>query len=131
MGYEGLAPPGVFPVGEGEARDTCRAADASRPSDGLYRYEARPDHNVSLREMICALANRHKRYSVGMIYLKLRQAGHAVNYKRVERFYQEAKLAGAWRAGRLGAVEVTTAGAPCPSLRPRQHVTLFAEPKNR
>jgi len=27
-----------------------------------------------------------------MIYLKLRQGGHAVNYKRVERLYQQAKL---------------------------------------
>ncbi|MGF6709520.1 excisionase family DNA binding protein [Luteibacter sp. W1I16] len=57
-----------------------------------YRYEPRPDPNVDLREMICALANRHKRYGVGMIYLKLRQAGQMVNYKRVERLYQEANL---------------------------------------
>ena len=34
----------------------------------------------------------HKRYGVGMIHLKLRQAGLLVNYKRVERLYQEAKL---------------------------------------
>jgi hypothetical protein len=53
-------------------------------SASAYRYEPRPDRNVELGEMICALANRHKRYGVGMIYLKLRQAGHAVNYKRVE-----------------------------------------------
>lgn len=61
-------------------------------SASAYRYEPRPDRNVELREMICALANRHKRYGVGMIYLKLRQAGHAVNYKRVERLYQKAGL---------------------------------------
>jgi transposase InsO family protein len=61
-------------------------------SASAYRYEPRPDRNVELREMIGALANRHKRYGVGMIYLKLRQAGHAVNYKRVERLYQEASL---------------------------------------
>nr|WP_240003952.1 IS3 family transposase [Luteibacter sp. 9135] len=61
-------------------------------SASAYRYEPRPDRNVSLREMICALANRHKRYGVGMIYLKLRQAGQMVNYKRVERLYQEANL---------------------------------------
>nr|WP_250879187.1 IS3 family transposase [Luteibacter anthropi] len=61
-------------------------------SASAYRYEPRPDRNVELREMICALANRHKRYGVGMIYLKLRQAGHTVNYKRVERLYQEANL---------------------------------------
>lgn len=61
-------------------------------SESAYRYEPRPDRNVDLREMISVLANRHKRYGVGMIYLKLRQAGHAVNYKRVGRLYQEANL---------------------------------------
>ncbi|MCL1553771.1 hypothetical protein M3O57_19735, partial [Xanthomonas nasturtii] len=30
------------------------------------------------------LAHRHKRYGVGMIYLKLRQEGRLVNYKRVD-----------------------------------------------
>ena len=45
-----------------------------------------------MRERIQALAQRHKRYGVGMIHLKLRQAGVLVNYKRVERLYQEAKL---------------------------------------
>jgi hypothetical protein len=56
------------------------------------RYEPRPDPNVELREMIYALANRYKGYGVGMIYLKLHQAGQMVNYKRVERLYQEANL---------------------------------------
>ena len=48
--------------------------------------------DVPGRERILTLAHRHKRYGVGMIYLKLRQAGVLVNYKRVERLYQEAKL---------------------------------------
>ncbi len=61
-------------------------------SASAYRYETRPDRNVELRQRIVALAHRHKRYGVGMIYLKLRQAGQRVNYKRVERLYQEAKL---------------------------------------
>jgi len=61
-------------------------------SASAYRYETRPDRNIELRESIAALAHRHKRYGVGMIYLKLRQAGQAVNYKRVERLYQEANL---------------------------------------
>ena len=38
------------------------------------RYEPRPDRNVALRAQIVALAPRHRRYGVGMIYLKLRQA---------------------------------------------------------
>lgn len=54
-------------------------------------------HNVDLRQRIVALAQRHKRYGVGKIHLKLRQAGEPVNYKRVERPYQKAKLQVRWR----------------------------------
>ena len=61
-------------------------------SASAYRYAPCPDHNGELRHRIVALAQRHKRYGVGMIHLKLRQAGLLVNYKRVERLYQEAKL---------------------------------------
>ena len=61
-------------------------------SASAYRYETRPDRNAELRQRILALAQRHKRYGVGMIHLKLRQAGLIVNYKRVERLYQEAGL---------------------------------------
>ena len=69
-----------------------RALGVARMSASAFRYQARPDRNVELREQIHALAIRHKRYGVGMIHLKLRQAGWPVNYKRVERLYQEAKL---------------------------------------
>ena len=58
----------------------------------LLKAGGRRDGNVELRERIQALAQRHKRYGVGMIHLKLRQAGMLVNYKRVERLYQEARL---------------------------------------
>ncbi len=61
-------------------------------SASAYRYTPCPDRNVELRHRIVAPAQRHKRYGVGMIHLKLRQAGLLVNYKRVERLYQEAKL---------------------------------------
>jgi transposase InsO family protein len=61
-------------------------------SASAYRYATCPDHNVELRQRIVALAQRHKRYGVRMIHLKLRQAGLPVNYKRVERLYQEARL---------------------------------------
>lgn len=61
-------------------------------SASAYRYPAQPDRNVALRRRIVALAQRHKRYGVGMIYLKLRQEGESVNYKRVERLYQEERL---------------------------------------
>jgi uncharacterized membrane protein len=51
-----------------------------------------PIANVELRERIVALAQRHRRYGVGMIHLKLRQGSEVVNDKRVERLYREAKL---------------------------------------
>ena len=69
-----------------------RALVVVRMSASALRYAPRPDGNVELREHIQALAQRHKRYGVGMIHLKLRQAGMLVNYKRVERLYQEARL---------------------------------------
>lgn len=69
-----------------------RSLAVVRMSASALRYAPRPDRNVELRERILTLAHRHKRYGVGMIYLKLRQAGMLVNYKRVERLYQEAKL---------------------------------------
>ena len=69
-----------------------RALRAARMSASAFRYAPRPDRNTALRAQIVALAHRHKRYGVGMIHLKLRQAGHLVNYKRVERLYQEARL---------------------------------------
>ena len=69
-----------------------RALAVVRMSASAYRYAPQPDRNVELRARILALAQRHKRYGVGMIHLKLKQDGIPVNYKRVERLYQEAKL---------------------------------------
>ncbi|WP_155760664.1 IS3 family transposase [Stenotrophomonas maltophilia] len=69
-----------------------RALTVVRMSASALRYEPRADRNVELREQIAALAHRHRRYGVGMIHLKLRQKGLVVNYKRVERLYQEAGL---------------------------------------
>lgn len=61
-------------------------------SASSLRYEPRPDRNVALRARIVALAQQYRRYGVGMIHLKLRQAGELVNYKRVERLYRLEKL---------------------------------------
>jgi transposase InsO family protein len=61
-------------------------------SASSLRYAPRPDRNGALRARIVALAQRHRRYGVGMIHLKLRQAGELVNYKRVERLYRLEKL---------------------------------------
>jgi putative transposase len=56
------------------------------------RYEPRPDWNMALRARIVALAQRNRRYGVGMIDLKLRQAGELINYKRVEGLFRLDKL---------------------------------------
>lgn len=62
-------------------------------SASAYRYQAQPDRNVALRRRFVELAQRHRRYGVGMIHLKLRQEGsELVNYKRVERLYREERL---------------------------------------
>jgi putative transposase len=61
-------------------------------SASALRYQPRPDRNEALRARIIALAQRHRRYGVEMIYLKLRQSGELVNYKRVERLYTLEKL---------------------------------------
>jgi putative transposase len=61
-------------------------------SASALRYQRRPDRNGLLRERIIALAQRHRRYGPGMIYLKLRQAGELVNHNRIERLYALEKL---------------------------------------
>ena len=69
-----------------------RCLQVVRMSASALRYQPRPDRNQALRQRIIALAQRHRRYGVGMIHLKLRQAGEVVNYKRVERLYGLEKL---------------------------------------
>lgn len=69
-----------------------RCLAIARMSASSLRYRPRPDRNVELRARIVALAQRHRRYGVEMIHLKLRQAGELVNYKRVERLYRLEQL---------------------------------------
>jgi putative transposase len=61
-------------------------------SASSLRYRPRPDRNDVLRARIVALAQRYRRYGVGMIHLKLWQAGEHVNYKRVERLSRLERL---------------------------------------
>jgi len=77
-------------------------------SASALRYAPRADRNVALRQRILALAQRHKRYGVGMIYLKLRQEGMLMNHKRVERLYRDAKL----QVRRRKRNEATRGGTP-------------------
>lgn len=44
-----------------------------RMNASALRYVPRPDRNIELPERIQALAQRYKRYGVGMISLKLQQ----------------------------------------------------------
>ena len=67
-----------------------RALTVGRMSASAFRYVPRPDGNAVVRDRIVALAQRHRRDGAGMIYLKLRQAGHVINHKRVDRLYTEA-----------------------------------------
>ncbi len=69
-----------------------RSLSIAGMSASALRYVPRPDRNGPLRQRIVALAQRHRRYGVGMIHLKLRQAGERVNYKRVERLYRLERL---------------------------------------
>lgn len=78
----------MVPLGLSE-RHALRVIGMSASS---LRYQPAPDRNVELRERILALAHRHRRYGAEMIYLKLRQAGQLINYKRVERLYALLKL---------------------------------------
>ncbi len=70
-------------------RHALRVMDMS-PS--AYRYQPAADRNCALKDKIIALAQHHRRYGAGMIYLKLRQVGEVVNHKRVDRLYSEAGL---------------------------------------
>ena len=54
-------------------------------SASALRYTPAPDRHAVLRARIVALAHRHRRYGVGMIHLKVRQAGEIVNHKRGRR----------------------------------------------
>ncbi len=69
-----------------------RALEVVCMSATVLRYQPRPDRNRELRTSIVELAQGHRRYGVGMIYLKLRQRGQCVNYKRVERLYRLERL---------------------------------------
>lgn len=69
-----------------------RALQIIGMSASSLRYQPVADRNGELREQIVRLAQRHRRYGAGMIYLKLRQAGHRVNHKRVDRLYALEKL---------------------------------------
>ena len=56
------------------------------------RYVPWPDGNAKLRQQVVDMAQRYRRYGALMIYVKLRQIGHRVNHKLVERLSAQEKL---------------------------------------
>jgi hypothetical protein len=66
----------------------AEALEVARISASVLRDQPRPDRNTELRTSSVELAQRHRRYGIGIIYLKLRQRGEWVNYKRVKRLYR-------------------------------------------
>ena len=76
-------------MGQGTERAACAAVVGMSASAFAT---SRAGSQLVLREPILALAHRHRRYGVGMIYLKLRQRGWLVNHKRVERLYHGGEL---------------------------------------
>ncbi len=77
-------------VGKGLSERRSLRLTGMSPSS--FRYQPATDCNATLKAKIIALAQRHRRYGAGMIYLKLRQEGMQVNHKRVDRLYAEAGL---------------------------------------
>ncbi len=65
-----------------------RALSIAGMSASVLRYRTRSGNNIELRAQIVSLAQPYRCYGVQVIYLKLRQAGENVNYKRVERLYR-------------------------------------------
>ena len=71
-------------------RQACRLLDLDRSS---YRYEARPDRNIELREQLIRLARQKPQYGYRRLWALLSKRGHRVNVKRVYRRYRQAHLA--------------------------------------
>ncbi|HVT95654.1 MAG TPA: IS3 family transposase [Bryobacteraceae bacterium] len=71
-------------------RQACKLLDMDRSS---YRYEARPDRNIELREELITLARQKPRYGYRRLWALLTKRGHNVNVKRVYRLYRQAHLA--------------------------------------
>ncbi len=76
----------------GQGLSERRSLKVAGRSASALRCEPARDRNATLKEQIIELAQRHRRYGAGMIYLKLRQAGEIVNHKRADRLYAEAGL---------------------------------------
>jgi putative transposase len=70
-------------------RHACGVVDLQRSS---CRYQARPDGNDELREILKGLAAARPRWGQERLHVLLRRQGYMVNHKRTERLYRELGL---------------------------------------
>jgi putative transposase len=70
-------------------RHACGVVGLHRSS---CRYEAKPDKNEKLRELLKALAAARPRWGQERLQVLIRRQGYAVNHKRTEWLYRELGL---------------------------------------
>jgi len=70
-------------------RHACGVMDLRRSS---CRYQAKPDGNGELRELLKALAAARPRWGQERLHVLVRRQGYLVNHKRTERLYRELGL---------------------------------------
>jgi putative transposase len=70
-------------------RHACQVMELHRSS---CRYEAKPDGNDDLRQLLKALAEARPRWGQDRLHVLVRRQGYLVNHKRTERLYRELGL---------------------------------------
>jgi putative transposase len=100
-------------------RHACAVMQLCRSS---CRYEAKPDRNDELRELLKALAAARPRWGQERLQVLIRRQGYLVNHKRTERLYRELGLSLRLRkrSKRASALRVP---APLPE-RPNQRWSM-------
>jgi len=97
-------------------RHACGVVALHRSS---CRYEAKPDGNADLREMLKAVAAARPRWGQERLHVLVRRQGYVVNHKRTERLYRELGLSLRLRrrSKRASAVRVPAAVPASPNQR--------------
>ncbi len=97
-------------------RHACGVVDLPRSS---CRYEAKPDGNADLREVLKAVAAARPRWGQERLHVLVRRQGYVVNHKRTERLYRELGLSLRLRrrSKRASAVRVPAAAPTSPNQR--------------
>lgn len=90
----------LLSVHEMSERRACHVVGADRT---MIRYRSRRPDDTVLRERLLVLAGERKRFGYRRLHVLLRQEGHVVNRKRIERLYREERLTVRRRRGRKKA----------------------------